>query len=153
MIVVVIAILLIVVVIAILLIEVVMLFATRRYQPLLTHNSALARSRLDRVYRNQHLAEQLDRRLVCAASEATQLSAHRAISFARRLPQQKDPLSRPIQLHAVHHTDWRPRVCARFQSLLSHANPQGSGLLHLSLLKPAIRQVSDEIALEPQEPK
>ena len=126
------------------------------YQPiltLLTHNSALARSTLDSVYWNQHLAEQLDRRLVCGALEATQLSAHRAISFARRLPQQKDPLSRPIQLRAVHHTDWKPRVCARFQSLLSHANPQGSGLLRLSVLKSAIRHVSDEIALEPQEPK
>ena len=93
------------------------------YQPPLTHSSAIARSRLDRVYWNQHLVDQLAHRLVCAALEATQLSAHRAISFARRLPQQQD--FRPIQPHAVHQIGWKPKVCARFQSLFSHANPSG----------------------------
>ena len=63
-------------------------FALRELrQPAATHDNAHARSRLDRVYRNQPLSEQLDRQIVCSALEwIPHLSAHRAVAFSRSRP-------------------------------------------------------------------
>ena len=51
-----------------------------------THDSALGRSRLDRVYSNHHLSDQLDRRIGCVALNwVPWFSAHRPLVFFDRL--------------------------------------------------------------------
>ena len=114
-----------------------------------THDSAQARSRLDRVYWNQHIADQLDRRLICAALEwQPGLSAHRAVSFGRRLPVEKAPADRPLCPQAIRHPDWVRRVVARQLSLTAESPVDASPLLHLRLLKDAMRLVTEEIVME-----
>ena len=72
----------------------------------MTHASATARSRLDRIYTNQHTAEQLDRRIQCAALEwVQQLSMHRAVIAPRSSPQHVDPDNRAIPAHVVEHRE------------------------------------------------
>ena len=58
------------------------------YQPQHTYADAAATSRIDRVYTNQHVVEQLDRHIFVAPLEFTRLSQHRPLAFGRvgRLP-------------------------------------------------------------------
>ena len=54
------------------------------YQPMATHSSGRARSRLDRVYSNHHVGDQLDARYGCACLDwAPHLSHHRPVTFFR----------------------------------------------------------------------
>ena len=63
----------------------------------LTHASSLGRSRIDRVYVNQHVCEQLDRRIGCIALPwVPHLSAHRPLFFYRRSAKHGDFTSRPL---------------------------------------------------------
>ena len=55
-------------------------------QPAYTHESALARSRLDRIYSNHAVYDQLDRNYCCTALPRTPLSVHRPINFSRKVP-------------------------------------------------------------------
>ena len=58
------------------------------HQPELTHASATSRSRLDTIYTNQHVIEQLDREVKSVALEwKPSLSNHRAVLMSRRAPQ------------------------------------------------------------------
>ena len=57
------------------------------WQPLHTHANAHAYSRLDRIYANYPLADQLDRQISSVALEwPTGLSDHRGVADVRRLP-------------------------------------------------------------------
>ena len=52
------------------------------HQPMATHNSGVARSRLDRLYTNHHVAEQLDSRFGCSCLDwCPQHSHHRPVVF------------------------------------------------------------------------
>ena len=76
-----------------------------------THSSALGRSRIDRVYCNHFLADQLDRRIGCAALEwIPGLSAHRPLTFFRRKPSRKDRGSRPLPSAPMKDPEWAHRV-------------------------------------------
>ena len=68
------------------------------HQEGMTCNNGLARSRIDRVYTNHHVVEQLDRVHVASTlSWCPELSAHRPVSFSRRCPQpQCSAGSKPI---------------------------------------------------------
>ena len=108
----------------------------------MTHNSASARSRLDRIYTNQHTADQLDRRIQCAALEwVPQLSAHRAVTASRCSPQQSDPDTRPIPAHVIQHRDW-PCVVSREFHQLCKEEPGKSDVGKLKLLKTAMRHAA-----------
>ena len=72
-----------------------------------THDCASSRSRIDRVYTNHHLAEQLDSRFACAALEwRTRLSAHRCLSFYRRARRSQRVGSTRVSTAAVKHPDF-----------------------------------------------
>ena len=72
-----------------------------------THSSASARSRLDRVYFNYHVAEQLDRSIQSTALEwLLDLSHHRAVRVARHAPQRGEQDTRPIPMQAFLHQDF-----------------------------------------------
>ena len=72
-----------------------------------THSSASARSRFDRFYTNEHIVEQLDKKLAAVAfSWAPTLSNHRAMLFSRSRPNGLLEDMRPIKLHIVEHDDF-----------------------------------------------
>ena len=71
-------------------------------QPEHTCEIGIVRSRIDRVYANQHVVDQLDRQLECGAlSFPYGLSAHRPVSFARRVPVPKTGGVAPLKVWAV----------------------------------------------------
>ena len=53
-------------------------------QPAFTHENTTAFSRIDRIYANHHMTDQLDRHFCAAALAHTKLSTHRPITFARQ---------------------------------------------------------------------
>ena len=78
------------------------------FQPELTHASASVRSRLDRIYCNQHTSEQLDRHFRVAALEwCMESSNHRAVVFARMQPHKIASSERKITAKATNHDDFR----------------------------------------------
>ena len=84
------------------------------HQTEMTHSCSSALSRLDRFYLNQHLSEQIDRELQSVALEwRPDLSAHRAILVARKLPVNLDVSSRPISQSVYSHPDFRADVGLR----------------------------------------
>ena len=116
-----------------------------------THSSALGQSRLDRVYSNHHLADQLDRHVCCAALEwVPDLSAHRAVTFSRSIPESKAGSVRSISPAVVERPDWTLRVSLRLRELESASEEFRSDLGRLQATKQAIREVSETIAREVQ---
>ena len=116
-----------------------------------THDSAIARSRLDRVYWNQHLSQQLDREVLAVPLEwVPHISDHRAVAFARRAPNRKawDP-NRPIPAHVLKHPFWPIRVAAEYNHLVQdNAANSNSPLRRHMQLKQAMRIVADRIQQE-----
>lgn len=113
-----------------------------------THDCASARSRLDRVYWNQHGLEQLDRTLYCCPLEwVPRLSAHRAVAFGRRAPQRHDSGLRPLDSSVVRDPLWPSRVSVALDRR-ERAEPQAGPLRRLVLLKMAMREVADTMLRE-----
>ena len=116
------------------------------HQPAMTHRSAQALSRLDRVYWNQGLSEQLDRQIFSAALPWTDgLSAHRAVVAGRRLPGRKigsdHPALSPINVSTVKGTEWAHRVRLELQHRASDLQ-DGTPLQNLQVVKEVMRQVA-----------
>ena len=110
-----------------------------------THENALARSRLDRIYTNQHLTEQLDRHYFCVALEWKRgLSAHRPISFGRRRSCAHSFAERPLPPAAMEDPTWPSRVSLRYEELRRDEPEahQDQPLRKLVLMKKAIREVT-----------
>ena len=86
-----------------------------------TFEGASGRSRLDRIYTNHYVADQLDRKFGAAALEwVPRLSSHRAIAFARSNKVKDDPENRPIPDHIVLDPKWALRVSVLF-SFVGHS--------------------------------
>ena len=117
-------------------------------QPAPTHRNALGRSRLDRIYWNSHVANQLDRHIRCVVLEwIAHLSAHRVLSWSRTTPTRSASMQLPkLHPHIFKHPDWRRRVALAWgdhiRSELPGAPAMGP-LRRLVLLKRAIREVSE----------
>ncbi len=114
-----------------------------------TCDTAQARSRLDRVYVNQHLSSQLDRHYSCTPLEwVKHLSAHRPISFARRHASRHEDVARPLPTGPLSDPSWAGRVSLRFGELRSSDLVDDQPLRRLTLLKRAIRDVTEAMAEE-----
>jgi len=111
-----------------------------------TFEGASGRSRLDRIYTNHYVADQLDRKFGAAALEwVPRLSSHRAIAFARSNKVKDDPENRPIPDHIVLDPKWALRVSVLFHSWVTLATKRGkppNALEELVLIKHAMRQVA-----------
>ena len=106
-----------------------------------THDSAIGRSRLDRVYSNHHLTDQLDRCMGCAAlTWVPGLSAHRPVAFFRR-GRSKDNSDR-IPDAPMRNPQWAQRVALRYGELRRSDSHDDQPLRRLLLAKQAIREVS-----------
>ena len=103
-----------------------------------------ARSRIDRMYSNQHVAYQLDRHISCTTLEwDKQLSTHRPISFSRRTPRPKNQENKPIPLNEFKREGWKDQVIEHFKYLCRGDPCINNPVRHLILLKDAIRNVYD----------
>ena len=119
-------------------------------QPEFTHESgrtqARGASRLDRVYSNHHLMDQLDHEWGCSALNWTKrLSHHRPVSFCRRAKQEDGEADKPLDAGVFRDPDWKHRTLMQFSSLVSQETTRPSALRKLVLLKAAMVQVADRL--------
>jgi len=112
-------------------------------QPHFTCQAGGARSKIDRMYINQHVSYQLDHNCSCSVLEwDTSLSSHRAISFARRSPIHRCAQDRPLHPALFQRKGWKEEVIARFHELCPSDSIYLSPCRRLLLLKDAIRECS-----------
>ena len=100
-----------------------------------------ARSRIDRIYSNHYVTDQLDRHYSCAALLWTSWSAHRPLSFSRICPTH-GAKSRPLPQAPLDHPDWTRRVSLEYQEICSLDALSGNPLRRLVLMKRAVRTVT-----------
>lgn len=115
-----------------------------------THDCAVSRSKLDRVYINQDTTYQLDRRVGCAALDwVPGVSAHRPVTFYRRTRAKAvDPDSLPLPTAPMRHPDWRRRVTLRLGELEREDRQDSQPIRRLLLLKRAVREVTTTMQQE-----
>ena len=83
-----------------------------------THENGQARSRLDRVYCNQHISLQMDRNITCSVLEwDKKVSHHRPISFRRMTPAAKSSEEKPIPDSEFRRKGWADEVSNYYQFL------------------------------------
>jgi hypothetical protein len=112
-------------------------------QPHFTCDAGGARSKIDRMYINQHISYQLDHNCSCNVLEwDLGLSRHRAISFARRTPVRRCVQDKPLQPVMFQRKGWKEEVTARFAELCVQDTIHLSPCRKLVLLKDAIRECS-----------
>jgi len=121
------------------------------HQPLFTHKvvtqHGTSMGRLDRIYTNQHVLEQLDRQIRTSALPwQHSLSAHRAISFSRKIPDKRTDGG--ISIAALRHVDFPRRTRLAYDALLRE-HPEAGALRRLALYKQALLEVSDHLKKDP----
>ena len=119
-------------------------------QPEFTHESgrtqARGASRLDRIYSNHHLMDQLDHEWGCSALRWTKrLSHHRPVSFFRRAKSEDGETGKPLDAAVFRDPDWKHRTLMQFSALVSQETTRPSALRKLVLLKTAMVQVADRL--------
>ena len=116
------------------------------HQDEFTHSSERGESRLDRVYSNHHLMDQLDRDWGCAAlAWAKPMSDHRPISMFRRARPSGMDGDKPLDPSVFKLPEWKPRALMEFSSLVSSELTRPSALRKLVLLKQAITSTADRL--------
>ena len=114
------------------------------YQPHGAHDSAGARSRLDRVYVSSGVAEQLDAQLGCATLDGCKkLSHHRPLIFFRRCGKQNKPNNATLPEGPLNHPSWPSRVAHEFQYQLEALGSPTCPLRQLAILKETIAEVTN----------
>ena len=112
------------------------------YQPQFTHAGSGARSRLDRMYCNQHISFQLDRNCACIMLDCDYtISHHKPISFARATPCPKKGDDKPIAPKDLQKKGWAPSVLSTFQRMCK-SDPGDNPVRRLVLLKDAIKETT-----------
>ena len=117
-----------------------------------THEGPFSLARLDRVFTNQTVADQLDKRVFSAALAWTGGSQHRPLAFGRQSTAHKAPLDKPITEEVVRDERWPLRVAIEFRSLNSEDMMQPNPLIPLRRWKTAMRTVSASLAAERASP-
>ena len=122
------------------------------YQENHTFFSTSATSRIDRVYTNHHISEQLDHKFGCTTlSRPTELSAHAALSYYRQRPPQhnnKDTASHAlptISNATINHPSWARRVAAELHNSTLTIEDIQNPIRRLLLTKKAMHKVSNNM--------
>ena len=118
------------------------------YQPQFTHRvpNDGARSRLDRMYCNQHLSFQLDKNCACTMLDCSEnISHHRPISFARISPRPKGGDDKPLAPSDVQKPGWVQEVQSAFQRTCRDDPGIENPIRRLVLLKDAIKEATKKM--------
>ena len=106
----------------------------------LTCEAGGARSRIDRIYCNQHLSFQMNRHITCSVLEWDKhTSAHRPLTFSRTTPARTNQENKPIPLSELKRDGWDKKVLANFHYLCEGDPMINNPARRLLLLKDAIR--------------
>ena len=104
------------------------------------------RSRIDRMYTNQHISFQLDYSCYCNALEWNfEVSRHRAISFARRSPKPRCSEDRPLDASVFKLPSWPDFVSRDFRARCEQDYLPSTPNRHSVLLKDSIRECHSNI--------
>lgn len=88
------------------------------HQPSFTFATSNSRARLDRIYANFPVADQLDRHFRSSALEwRTDLSLHRAVRCSRSTPHHVNKDRAPISDNIIQDSDFPRRVVLEFENL------------------------------------
>ena len=83
-----------------------------------THAAASTRSRLDRIYCNQHVSEQLGKNLKAVAlGWKPAVSSHRAVLFSHFSPHHVAKEDRQVAAHACQHAEFPRLVALNFNEI------------------------------------
>ena len=122
-------------------------------QPDFTHesgrNEARGASRLDRIYANHHLMDQLDHEWGCSPLQwVKRLSHHRPVSFFRRTRAHDQDNDKPIDPSAFRHPEWKSLTLMEYAASISTETERPGPLRKLVLLKQAMTRVADRLKHE-----
>ena len=112
-----------------------------------TCNAKESRSRIDRVYTNQHLSYQLDKHITCTTLEWDKISTHRPLVFGRTTAKPKAPGLKPIPLSVIQKEGWKQTVATIFNRLCANDPSSPNPCRCLVLLKDAIREAYENLSL------
>lgn len=117
-----------------------------------THRMAGHESRLDRVYTNLHVADQLDHQMRCVALPwvPSLVSSHRPVWFEVQLPEKGTDTCKALPDWIFKEADWQRRVVELYSHWLGQ-EPLASmenGMRRYVLLKRAMQQVARHKMLE-----
>ena len=107
-----------------------------------THEGPVSFGRLDRVYTNQPVVSQLDKRVFAVLLPWSDLSQHRPLAFGRTSRPLQALSTKAIPDEVVADERWPLQVAAEFHDLLDVAQDIENPLTRLRLLKAAMRSVS-----------
>ena len=108
-------------------------------QPLVTHSSASADSRLDRIYSNHYVCDQLDRHYSCYTLPMNKnLSDHSPLCFGRRTSQYNEHRQECITESSIRHPDFARRVHIELTHLIVKDTLEDTPFRRLILTKRAM---------------
>ena len=109
------------------------------HQPHGTHDSAGARSRLDRIYVSSGVAEQLDAQMGCSTLDwCKMLSDHRPLIFFRKVGMQSASGKATLPEGPLKHPSWSLRVAHEFQYQMGAQGSPSCPLRQRAILKDSI---------------
>ena len=115
----------------------------------------MSNSRIDRVYLNNHISEQLDHKFGCSTlPRRADLSSHAPLSFFRKGPSNTNNLQPENSTHTtinnnvLNHPDWPARVSAELQCISTQPGDFSNPFRRLVLLKRAMHTVSRNMTTE-----
>ena len=113
-----------------------------------THRSGTSYGRLDRIYANHHVSEQIDRDMRTVAQPwRTNLSHHRAVSFRKDIPVKDSAQHRGVTSAALSHPQFKQRTILNYETFCS-LEPSDTAIRRLVLFKRAMCLASDNITRE-----
>ena len=112
-------------------------------QPNFTHVNGLARSKLDRVYTNHEVHDQLDRNYECYTMPYVSCSDHKAVNFSRTTSSTTGRRDSSIMTKATYkHKDFRRQAILEYGQLLQEDLLESTVPRRLILFKRAMRNAA-----------
>ena len=119
-------------------------------QPMFTHENTTAYSRLDRIYVNHHVADQLDRHFSVSALKHTKLSTHRPIAFSRQSKatdtDNREKLSFPCYI--LHHPNWKRDLLLNYEERIKADSFCSNLLRRFEVFKDSMWEVASTLKRE-----
>ena len=110
-------------------------------------HQALVLSRIDRVYHNHHITDQLDHNFAITALPFNEDSAHRPLTFSKS-GRQKPKEHSPFPAIQLKHPDWEKRLQEKYATLHNAQGIQVNPMEDLKILKKAMWDTAKTLARE-----